>query len=533
MATSTPPELPGLEHVQRLGSGGFADVHLYRQELPRMLVAVKVLRARDRDVGEQLVAEANTMAELAEHPYIVTVLRAGVTDDGRAYLVMSYYPQPNLARRARAQTLSVDEALRTGIQLASAVETAHRSGVLHRDIKPANVLVSSYGAPALADFGIAGRAATVDEHEDVGVSVAWSSPEVLRGSSNGSVAADVYSLAATISFLLSGRTPFEEVGGDNSGEALLARSLSERPRRTDREDVPESLERLLQQGLAREVAHRPDSALALALDLQQVEQELRLPRTEVVVLDSAGDGLQTVTGGATTVRSATPAGRAPSSPATGSTPVLDEPRAEPVAAVDGPRRRWPRVAVGAAAALLLVAGGAAAGYLLTDDDTDGAGTAGTSTGTASTAGSSTSGSSAASSGSDSPGSDSTSSDDARLDPCLVGTWRDVEHSESNGLQTITELDRTLTFESDRTLLITYDETEAVGIDTVFDGEVEYRAATEDGTMSFELVRNDATMETGGQTRSLTPGTSSVGYTCSGDSFTQTSPGYRAVYEKTS
>ncbi|WP_252976148.1 protein kinase [Janibacter melonis] len=130
MSTPSPPapRIPGLEHVRRLGAGGFADVHLYRQELPRMLVAVKVLRTAAGDLREQLVAEANTMAELAEHPYIVTVLRADVTDDGRPYLVMAYYPGTSLAARARRSPLSVAETLRAGVQLASAVETAHRAG---------------------------------------------------------------------------------------------------------------------------------------------------------------------------------------------------------------------------------------------------------------------------------------------------------------------------------------------------------------------------------------------------------------------
>ncbi len=99
------------------------------------------------------------MAALGDHPYIVQVFRAGTSDDGRPYLVMKYYPPPNLAMRARAERFSVEEVLRTGIQLASAVETAHRAHITHRDIKPANVLISAYGAPGLTDFGIAGRGA--------------------------------------------------------------------------------------------------------------------------------------------------------------------------------------------------------------------------------------------------------------------------------------------------------------------------------------------------------------------------------------
>src|SRR3954453_10192058 len=120
-----------------------------------MRVAVKVLK--DGRLGEserkQFAAEAETMAELADHPYIVQVFSADTTPDGRPYLVMKYYPPPNMGVRAARQRYSVDSVLRTGIHIASAVEAAHRAGVVHRDIKPANLLVSQYGEPGLTDFG--------------------------------------------------------------------------------------------------------------------------------------------------------------------------------------------------------------------------------------------------------------------------------------------------------------------------------------------------------------------------------------------
>lgn len=319
-----------------------------------MLVAVKVLRASaGANLAQQLVDEANTMAELAEHPYIVTIFRAGTTVDGRAYLVMAYLPQPNLAVRARTQPLSVADALRTGVQLASAVETAHRARVLHRDIKPANVLMSSYGTPALADFGIAGRAETLGSEEEIGLSIAWAPPEVLHGLSHGSVAADVYSLTATIWYLLTGRTPFEQVGGDNSEDALVARTTHEPAPRTGRADVPESLERLLQHGMAKDPARRPRSALALATDLQAIEQELRLRRTDVVLLDRGVDEHpHTVTGAPTRVRSV---------PASGATTDPSPAPAREAEATPARRRSWwPAALAGALAAGLLVGGGVVA-----------------------------------------------------------------------------------------------------------------------------------------------------------------------------
>ena len=120
MSSALPPDLDGLDYVQPLGSGGYADVFLYEQQMPRMKVAVKVLRADGLTdtVTQQFIDEANTMAQLADHPYIVQVFRAGTSDDGRPFLVMKYYPPPNLAQRARRERFSVEEVLRTGIQLA-------------------------------------------------------------------------------------------------------------------------------------------------------------------------------------------------------------------------------------------------------------------------------------------------------------------------------------------------------------------------------------------------------------------------------
>lgn len=286
--SSTPPPsgpaLPGMTLLQLLGTGGFAEVYLYERHHPRGRVAVKLLRSLDDVQRRQFIAEADTMAELADHPFIVPVYGAGTAPDGRPYLVMAYYPN-DLARRMREKPLSVPEVLRFGIQLASAVETAHRSGIIHRDIKPSNVLLNAYGVMGLADFGIASRPAERAADEQVGVSLPWAPREVLTGASDGSVLSDVYSLGATIWTLLVGHAPFYLPGGDNSDRAVIDRIVHRRAPDPHRPDAPASLDRLLQQTLAKEPAHRPQSALELARHLQRIEQEMRLARTEIVVLD--------------------------------------------------------------------------------------------------------------------------------------------------------------------------------------------------------------------------------------------------------
>ena len=194
------------------------------------------------------------MARLADHPYIVSVITAGRHGRGRPPLpgdALLPAARPRHAGARPTRWRSVD-AVSTGIKLASAIETAHRSGILHRDIKPSNVLVTTYHEPALTDFGIAGHMADVEGDNDVRISYPWSPPELLDGRSNGSVASDVYSLGATIWHLLVGRSPFSIPSGDNSTRALSARILHAAPRRTQRPDVPPALDRLLQQCLAKQ-----------------------------------------------------------------------------------------------------------------------------------------------------------------------------------------------------------------------------------------------------------------------------------------
>lgn len=302
---SAPPTLPGYEHLRTLGLGGFADVFLYRQELPRREVAVKVLLAGslDDELRERFQTEANLMAQLSHHPSIVTIYQAAFAADGRPYLVMEYCSRPGLAERYRAERISVAEVLRIGVRLASAVETAHRAGILHRDIKPANVLTTDFGWPALTDFGIAattghGGGATV------GMSIPWSPPELLAEHPRGDERSDVYSLAATLYSLLAGRTPFEIPGGQNGAQQLVARIERAPLPPTGREDVPPALQSVLDRAMSKVPELRFASAADLGRALQQVEADLRLPVTPLDLLDDPV-ALEPSTGGGQDVADAT------------------------------------------------------------------------------------------------------------------------------------------------------------------------------------------------------------------------------------
>ncbi len=282
---AAPPEISGYSYVGPLGSGGYSEVYLYEKQHPKMKVAVKVLTGEDLTDGarRQFMAEANAMAALADHPSIVQVFSADVTDDGRPYLMMKYYPNKNMSVRATEERFAVSDVLRIGIQISDAVETAHRVGILHRDIKPANILTGQFGAPGLTDFGIAATKGMDEDADAGGMSIPWAPPEVVFAMSDADERSDVYSLAATVWHLLVGRSPFVVPGGDNTQWALMHRIQETPVPPTGRADVPDSLERLLQQAMAKEPTRRPQSALAFARALQQVEQEQHCPVTQILV----------------------------------------------------------------------------------------------------------------------------------------------------------------------------------------------------------------------------------------------------------
>ncbi|WP_309617181.1 serine/threonine-protein kinase [Salinibacterium sp.] len=279
---SAPPILPGFSHIHVLGSGGFADVFLYEQNMPRRQVAVKVMLSEvvNDQVRQMFQAEANLMAQLSAHPSILTVYQASVSSDGRPYLVMELCSS-SLSQRYRTERLPVAEVLRIAVKIGSAVETAHRAGVLHRDIKPSNILTTAYGHPVLSDFGIAATLGESESLEAVGMSIPWSAPEVLMDETAGTIGSEVWAFAATVYSLLAGRSPFEIPGESNKSTDLISRINRARPQPIGRSDVPASLERALARAMSRKPEARQGSVIELVYEMQAIESELGMPQTPI------------------------------------------------------------------------------------------------------------------------------------------------------------------------------------------------------------------------------------------------------------
>jgi serine/threonine protein kinase len=284
---SAAPVLSGFTYLRPLGSGGFADVFLYEQDMPRRQVAVKVLptAVHGDDVRRMFNAEADVLARLSSHPSILTVYQASVSSDGRPYIVMEFCPG-SYGERYRREKLPVPEVLATGIKVASALETAHRAGLVHRDVKPSNILVTEFGVPVLSDFGIAASLGASKPDELFAMSVPWSAPEVISESTSGTVASEVWSLGGTVYSLLAGRSPFERAQGQNSSEQLARRIEKAAYSPTGRVDVPASLEAVLAQSMRRDPSARFGSAMEFGRALQAVQREVGLPVTPLEVASS-------------------------------------------------------------------------------------------------------------------------------------------------------------------------------------------------------------------------------------------------------
>jgi serine/threonine protein kinase len=273
---SAPPILPGLAYIRPLGSGGFADVFLYEQDMPRRNVAVKVLPSdvRDPELRRMFNAEADVLAHLSAHPAIVTVYQAGISADGRPYIVMEYCPG-SLAQRYRVERLPVDEVLAIGVRMASALESAHRAGLVHRDVKPSNILITTFGTPVLADFGISASLQRATADEVLAMSIPWSAPEVVAEQTAGTISSEVWSIGATVYSLLAGHSPFERrERGQNTKELLRRRIARATYTPIPRRDVPASLQDVLARAMSRDPGKRYVSAKSFAEALQSVQTEL-------------------------------------------------------------------------------------------------------------------------------------------------------------------------------------------------------------------------------------------------------------------
>ena len=256
---------------RQVGAGGMATVFLAHDLKHERDVAIKVLHP---DLGaalgaERFLAEIKTTAKL-QHPHILPLLDSG-SADGLLYYVMPYVRGETLrARLTQEGQLPVDEAVRIARETASALEHAHRQGIVHRDIKPENILLQD-GVVLVADFGIALAVQTAGgaRMTQTGLSLGtpqYMSPEQATGERIVDARSDVYALGAVTYEMLAGEPPFT----GPSVQAVVARLMSDTPRSitAQRRAVPLHVEAAVMRALEKLPADRFAQAAAFASALE-------------------------------------------------------------------------------------------------------------------------------------------------------------------------------------------------------------------------------------------------------------------------
>jgi len=362
--------------IEPLGQGGMATVYKGYQASVDRQVAVKVLApppGMDEKFAERFQVEARVIARL-QHPHILPLYDFG-THDGITYLVMAYADGGTVEDRIRANALTLRDSERLLREVASALDYAHRQGVVHRDIKPANILLDGEGHALLADFGIAKIAggANLTGTALVGTP-AYMAPEQAHGD-RVDARTDVYALGVVAFEMITGRKMYTT---DNPLEILLKIVNDPSPSLYEFvENIPEDLDVVIQTALAKDPEDRYQTASefaeAFSMAIHDTNESLIAIRREVPLGESptvplgAGSVSRTTPPRSTRIKSATniPALSAPASTGGGSPP-------SGVGSMTAQAPRGQSAALLIGAAVILVLFGAIL-FLLMDDRQDAGG----------------------------------------------------------------------------------------------------------------------------------------------------------------
>ena len=271
----------GRYRIERLlGEGGMGAVYLAEQPVIGSRVAIKVLSqecARSPELLERFFAEARSV-NLIRHENIVSVLDLAQLPDGRPYIVMEFIEGQTLGQIVRAlnqlgQQVPIGGVVQVAAEMLSALGAAHALGIVHRDLKPDNVLVTAEGHAKVLDFGIAKLAPGLGQNSPrtrTGALLgtpSYMAPEQISGAGQIDARTDIYAAGIVLFEAMTGTQPFV-------GETLfdLMRAHMEQappPPRSRRPEMPPAIEQVILTALAKDPAHRFQSAGAMGQALRQ------------------------------------------------------------------------------------------------------------------------------------------------------------------------------------------------------------------------------------------------------------------------
>lgn len=261
------------ELLEKIGEGGMSQVFKARDNKLNRFVAVKILKkefCNNADIVEKFMGEATAIATLSDNN-IVNVLDVGTQADDINYIVMEYVNGKTLKDVIKqVGKMNYETGISVAIQIAKALDCAHRNKIIHRDVKPQNILVTEDGVMKVTDFGIAksSTSSTITNTSTIMGSAHYLSPEQAKGSFID-CRTDLYSLGVVLYEMVTGVVPFQ---GD-SAVTIALKHIQEDvvPPKTLNSKIPDSLNTLILKAMEKEPSKRYQTAKEMIADLQKIK----------------------------------------------------------------------------------------------------------------------------------------------------------------------------------------------------------------------------------------------------------------------
>jgi len=282
----TPDTIGRYNVIRKIGRGAMGVVFLAHDPYIDRQVAIKTQLAANSGAPsnieknqQKFFNEVRAVGKLM-HPHIVSAYDA-MCDNGMCHLIMEYIDGTNLKEFCTEKTLlPLDDILKYAFQCAKAIEYAHQNGVVHRDIKPGNIMLSTEGNVKISDFGIAHVQGIKDTSmsKRLAGTVSYMSPEQINNE-DLTPQSDLFSLGVVLYELLTGKKPFKA----ENDYATFFKIANENPEPLGqlRQDIPESLERIVMRALEKDLAKRYQTGQQLAAELSVAFDNLRFSGEEI------------------------------------------------------------------------------------------------------------------------------------------------------------------------------------------------------------------------------------------------------------
>ncbi len=272
-----------------IGKGGMGEVFLAEDTELERLVALKVLPAdvaNDTERLRRFIQEAKAASAL-NHPNIITIYEIGKTDDTH-FIATEYIEGETLHSLLKSEPLSIKSVLDVAIQVVSALDAAHRAGIVHRDIKPENVMIRPDAVVKILDFGIAKliekRPDKIDEEAATAIkagtqagliigTASYMSPEQARGK-DIDARSDIFSLGVVLYEMITGKQPFEGESVIDTISSIIHKEPVPLSQITP--DIPHQLQHIVEKSLRKDREERYQTAKDLLIDLKDIKQDLQL-----------------------------------------------------------------------------------------------------------------------------------------------------------------------------------------------------------------------------------------------------------------